>query len=107
MPKSLANLVFSYFSDRIDALGAGQLGNIIEKGVPTLDFVWKNQLNKNFEINASVKNILDPTIQRVRENVSFDATLANDLGINPNLSEFALSSYKRGVNASIQFKYKF
>lgn len=105
--KPVANLVFSYFSDRIDALGSGQLGNIIEKGVPTLDFVWKNTINKNFEINASVKNILDPTIQRVRENVSFDATLANDLGINPNLSEFALSSYKRGINASIQFKYKF
>ena len=105
--KPVANLVFSYFSDRIDALGSGQLGNIIEKGVPTLDFVWKNQINKNFEINANVKNILDPTIQRVRENVSFDATLANDLGINSNLSEFALSSYKRGINASIQFKYKF
>ncbi|RZN83706.1 MAG: TonB-dependent receptor [Winogradskyella sp.] len=105
--KPVANLVFSYFSDRIDALGSGQLGNIIEKGVPTLDFVWKNTINKNFEINASVKNILNPSIQRVRENVAFDATLANDLGINPNLSEFALSNYKRGVNASIQFKYKF
>ncbi|MBC2843580.1 TonB-dependent receptor [Winogradskyella flava] len=105
--KPVANLVFSYFSDRIDALGSGQLGNIVEKGVPTLDFVWKNTINKNFEINASVKNILNPTIERVRENVSFDATLANDLGLNSNLSEFALSSYKRGVNASIQLKYKF
>ena len=105
--KPVANLVFSYFSDRIDALGSGQLGNIVEKGVPTLDFVWKNTINKNLEINASVKNILNPTIERVRENVSFDATLANDLGINSNLSEFALSSYKRGVNASIQIKYKF
>ncbi|WP_299128222.1 TonB-dependent receptor [uncultured Winogradskyella sp.] len=105
--KPVANLVFSYFSDRIDALGAGQLGNIIEKGVPTLDFVWKNTINKNFEINASVKNILNPTIERVRENVSFDPVLASDLGVNPNLSEFALSSYKRGVNASLQFKYKF
>lgn len=105
--KPVANLVFSYFSDRIDALGSGQLGNIIEKGVPTLDFVWKNEINKNFEINASVKNILDPRIERVRENVSFDPTLASDLGVNPNLSEFALSSFRRGVNASIQFKYKF
>jgi TonB-dependent receptor len=105
--KPVANLVFSYFSDRIDALGAGQLGNIIEKGVPTLDFVWKNTINNNFEINASIKNILNPTIERVRENVAFDPTLASDLGINANLTEFALSSYKRGVNASIQLKYKF
>ena len=105
--KPVVNLVFSYFSDRIDALGSGQLGNIIEKGVPTLDFVWKNSIGENFEINASVKNILNPTIERVRENVSFDTTLASDLGVNPNLFEFALSSYKRGVNASIQLKYKF
>ncbi|MFD2725118.1 TonB-dependent receptor [Hyunsoonleella rubra] len=105
--KPVANLVFSYFSDRIDALGSGQLGNIIEKGVPTLDFVWKNTINKNFEINASVKNLLNPTIERVRENVSFDPILANDLGVNANLLEFALSSYKRGVNASLQIKYKF
>ena len=103
----VANLVFSYFSDRIDALGSGQLGNIIEKGVPTLDFIWKNNFGKKFEINASIKNILNPTIERVRENVVFDPTLANDLGINSNLSEFALSSFKRGVNASVQLKYKF
>lgn len=105
--KPIANLVFSYFSDRIDALGSGQLGNIIEKGVPTLDFVWKNTIGENFEINTSVKNILNPRIERVRENVFFDPTLANDLGLNPDLSEFALSSYKRGINASIQIKYKF
>ncbi|WP_313791169.1 TonB-dependent receptor domain-containing protein [Lacinutrix neustonica] len=37
--KPVANLVFSYFSDRIDALGSGDLGNIVEKGVPTLDFI--------------------------------------------------------------------
>ena len=64
----VANLVFSYFSDRIDALGSGQLGNIIEKGVPTLDFVWKNNINENIELNASFKNILKeykiPTLVR-------------------------------------------
>ncbi len=105
--KPIANLVFSYFSDRIDALGSGQLGNIIEKGVPTLDFVWKNSFGKHFEINASIKNILNPSIERVRENVILDETLANDLGISATSSEFILSSYKRGVNASLQFKYKF
>jgi len=105
--KPVANLVFSYFSDRIDALGSGQLGNIIEKGVPTLDFVWKNNFGKHFEINASVKNLLNPSIERVRENVTLDETLASDLGISATSSEFILSGYKRGVNASLQFKYKF
>lgn len=90
--KPVANLVFSYFSDRIDALGSGQLGNIVEKGVPTVDFVWKNTINDHFEINASVKNLLNPTIERVREIDGGDITL---------------SSYKRGLNLGLQVKYKF
>lgn len=117
--KPKANLVFSYFSDRIDALGSGQIGNIVEKGVATLDFVWKNEINKNFEINASVKNLLNPSIERVRENAVIGESLAADLNIpvvrritengqeefvSP---EFALSSFRRGVNVSLQFKYKF
>ena len=91
--KPKANLVFSYFSDRIDALGSGQLTNIVEKGVPTLDFVWKNNIGENMELNLSTKNLLNPTIERVREN-----TVDGDV---------ALSSYKRGVNIGLQFKYKF
>ncbi|GAB5401097.1 MAG: TonB-dependent receptor [Aureisphaera sp.] len=88
-----ANLVFSYFSDRIDAIGSGQLGNIIEKAVPTLDLVWKNKIGENFEVNASAKNLLDPTIERIRETEAF--------------GDIALSSYKRGINLALQLKYKF
>lgn len=114
-----ANVVFSYFSDRIDALGSGQLGNIVEKAVPTLDFIWKNTINEHFEINASVKNLLNPTIERVRENAVIGQDLANTLSIpvieitrdNGTVDfvspEFALSSFKRGVNVSLQFKYTF
>ena len=91
--KPTANVVFSYFSDRIDALGAGQLGNIIEKSVPTLDFILKNNIGDAFEINASAKNILDPNIERLRENTS--------------IGDVTLSNYKRGINLSLQVKYKF
>jgi TonB-dependent receptor len=90
--KPVANLVFSYFSDRIDALGSGQLGNIIEKGVPTLDFVLKNNINEKIELNASFKNLLNPNIERVREVEGGDITLSN---------------FKRGLNIGFQFKYKF
>ena len=90
--KPIANLVFSYFSDRIDALGSGQLGNIIEKGVPTLDFVLKNNINEKIELNASFKNLLNPNIERVREVDGGDITLSN---------------FKRGLNIGFQFKYKF
>jgi len=89
----VVNAVFSYFSDRIDAIGSGQLGNIVEKGVPTLDLIWKNSIGDHFEVNAAARNILDPTIERYRE--------AGELG------NIALSKFKRGVNLSLQLKYNF
>ena len=99
--KPVANLVFSYFSDRIDALGSGDLGNIVEKSVPTLDFIWKNTINDNFEINLSAKNLLNPTIQYVRE----DQNQGDVLVVSANGK--GVTDYKRGMNLGLQLKYKF
>ncbi|AXG68399.1 TonB-dependent receptor SusC [Kordia sp. SMS9] len=98
--KPTGNLVFSYFSDRIDALGSGQLGNIVEKSVPTLDFILKNKITDDFEINFSVRNILNPDIKFVRETSAGDVlvTSANGKGV---------SGYDRGRNIGFQLKYKF
>lgn len=91
--KPIATILYSYYSDRIDALGSGQLGNIIEKGVATLDFIWKNKISSNLEINTGVKNILNPNIERIREDTSE--------------GDITLSKYKRGVTLALQLKYKF
>jgi TonB-dependent receptor len=98
--KPTANLVYSYFADRIDALGSGQLGNVIEKSVSTLDFIWKNNINNKFEINLSAKNLLNPTITYVRETTLGDVIVnsANGKGV---------SNYKRGLDIGIQLKYNF
>lgn len=98
--KPVVNLVFSYFSDRIDALGSGQLGNVVEKGVPTLDFIWRNTIKENFEVNFSFQNILNPTINYVRETTLGDVVVnsANGKGV---------SDYKRGMNLGLQLKYNF
>ncbi|MBT8264848.1 MAG: TonB-dependent receptor, partial [Muriicola sp.] len=104
--KPRATLAYSYFSDRIYALGSGNLGNIIEKAVPTLNFVWKNTFGENFEADLSIKNILDPTISLVRENTGVEDT-------NPLLQGFVkdgdvtLREYKRGMNIGLSLKYKF
>ena len=96
-----ANLIFSYFSDRIDALGSGQLGNVIEKGIPTLDFILKNELSSKVELNFGVKNILNPTIQYVREGTSVGDVLVT----SPNGKD--VTDYKLGLSVGLQFKYKF
>ncbi len=99
--KPTANLIFSYFSDRIDALGSGQLGNVIEKGIPTLDFVLKNKLTDKMELNFGLKNILNPTIQYLREGTSVGDVLVT----SPNGKD--VTNYKRGLNVGLQFNYKF
>ncbi|GAA4800704.1 TonB-dependent receptor [Litoribaculum gwangyangense] len=91
--KPAANLIFNYSSDRIFSLGSGDVGNIIEKAVPKLDFILKNQIGKNTEINLSAKNLLDPSIETIRENTGDGDVL--------------LSSFKRGITFGLQFKYKF
>ena len=98
--KPTANLVFSYFSNRIDALGSGQLGNIIEKGVPSLDFILKNKVKENFEINLGVKNILNTNIDYYRE------TVLGDISVN-SANGKGVTDYKRGIDLNLQLKYKF
>lgn len=98
--KPTGNLVFSYFSDRIDALGSGQLGNIIEKSVPTLDFILKNEITEDFEINFSIKNLLNPKVKYVRETSEGDVLVTSTNGKG-------ISNYDRGRNLGLQLKYKF
>ncbi|MGW9684201.1 TonB-dependent receptor domain-containing protein [Flagellimonas sp. 2504JD1-5] len=91
--KPKATVAFSYFSDRIFSLGSGSLGNIVEKAVPTLNFVWKNSFGEHFEANLSAKNILDPNVTLVRE--------GTDLG------NIIIREYNLGVNIGLTLKYKF
>lgn len=91
--KPAANLVFNYASDRIISLGSGDVGNIIEKAVPTLDFILKNKIGKNTEINFSAKNLLDPKVEMIRENTGD--------------GDVILSSFQKGMTMGLQFKYNF
>ncbi len=98
--KPIATMAFSYFSDRIDALGSGQLGNVIEKGIPTLDFILKNKIGENFEINVAAKNLLDSSVKYIRETTQGDIVVTS-----PNGKD--VSNYKKGINIGLQLKYKF
>ena len=52
-----------------------------------------NILGKNTEINFSAKNLLDPSIETIREDTP--------------IGDVTLSSYKRGITLGLQFKYAF
>lgn len=90
-----SSLVMNYFSDRIFSIGTRGYENIIEKGIPTLDFVTQTSLGKNFGISLKAKNLLNPDFKLTRESAG-------------NSSEdIVLSSYKRGIDISLGLTYKF
>lgn len=91
--KSLnTTIAYSYFSDRINAIGTNGRGNLVDKAFGSLDFIAKTKLNKNLGLDFVVKNILDPTISRVQENVSGDVNVL---------------SYKKGLGISFKLNYSF
>ena len=96
----MATIAYSTYSDKIYAIGTQGRGNIVEKSVPTLDFILKNNITEDFEINFSVRNILNPDIKFVRETNNGDilVTSTNGKGV---------SGYNRGRNIGFQLKYKF
>jgi outer membrane receptor protein involved in Fe transport len=87
-----ATIAYSYFSDRVNAIGTSDRGNLVDKAFGSLDFIVKSKLYKNFGIGLVAKNLLDPEIKRVQENKSGDVTVL---------------SYTKGMNFSLNLNYQF
>lgn len=85
-------VAYSYFSDRVYAIGTNGRGNLVDKAIGTLDFVAKAKLNKNLGLGFVVRNLLDPTLNRVQENNSGDINVL---------------SYKKGMLLSLSINYQF
>jgi outer membrane receptor protein involved in Fe transport len=84
-----SSLVFNYFQDKAFTIGTSNNENIIEKAVPTLDFINKFEFIKNkVGMNVAFKNILNPNIKLTQE-------ISN--------GESTVGSYKKGFFASIGF----
>ncbi|MDO4229296.1 MAG: TonB-dependent receptor [Capnocytophaga sp.] len=89
-----AALVFNYFSDRIFTIGTLQYKDIIEKGVPTLDFVSSFDLTKKLSLKLKAKNILNAQRQLTRKATNNDGNIV-------------LNSYQTGVDFDLGLSYKF
>ena len=87
-----AALVFNYFSDRIYTIGTEGYQDIMENGIPTLDFVASTQLGKHFSISLKARNLLNSTHQLTRKG-------------NADNKEVVLSKYKKGMDLSVGLTY--
>ena len=63
-----ATVAYSYFSDKVFALGNEQKGNLVDKGVSMLDFIVRSKVSRRVGANLVVRNILDPEYRRIQEN---------------------------------------
>lgn len=99
---------FAYFSDRIYALGSGDLGNMVEKSVPTLNLIIRNNFGEHVEMGLNVMNILNPNVSLVRENTGAqNSPLLAGTGLVDANGDVTLREFKRGVNFGLSLKYKF
>lgn len=87
-----STIAYTYFSDRVYTIGTNSRGNQIDKAFGSLDFITKTKLNKNLGLGLVVKNLLDPSIDRVQENANGDVNVL---------------SYKKGVTVSLGLNYQF
>lgn len=110
-------LAGNYASDRIFALGAPRAqsplgtdgvlledtnfnGEIIERGVVVLDFIFRKEINDRLTIGASVKNLLNPVYRR-------DQLVSDEPDQSTRTREEEVLTYTRGVNANVSINYKF
>ena len=87
-----STIAFTQFSDRVYSIGTNGRGNQIDKAFGSLDFITKAKLNKNLGLGLVVKNILDPSIERIQENANGDVNVL---------------SYKKGLTMSLGINYQF
>ncbi|WP_027127512.1 TonB-dependent receptor [Gelidibacter mesophilus] len=87
----MATLAYSYTSESLYALGVETKGNLVDKGIGSLDFILKTDINKNFAIDLTVFNMLNPAIERFQENATENITVL---------------SYKRGAFFKLGLRYQ-
>ena len=97
--ESAINLIFNTFSERIYQVGVQGADDVKEQPINMLDFTWRNTFNKKYQVNFSVKNILDENNTRLQDatgTISNPATYSN---VNQDLN--------LGTTFGLEFIYTF
>lgn len=89
-----SSFVFNSTTDKIYTLGTNGFENIIEKGIPTLDFVVGGKIGSHWGFSLKGQNLLNPEYVLERE---------PSTGGSP----IKLSSYKKGMIFKTGLTYKF
>ena len=97
--ESKASIVFNTFSDRIYAIGTDGASDIIQKAINQLDFTWRNTFNKKYQLNLTLKNLLNENFLAVQNPTKEIADPVRFSNVNNLLSQ--------GINFGLEFSYSF
>lgn len=93
------SLVYNVSGSKIYAVGTSGSDNFYEKPFHQLDFVYQEQLNKNWNVKAGVQNILNN-----RYRILLGDNSAYDVQTNNN---YTYTDYFRGINFNLTVGYTF
>lgn len=97
--ESKATLIFNTFSDRIYGVGNSGAADFIENPINRLDFTWRNTFNKKYQLNLTVKNILESGILITQDATKPIANPVQYSNVSRNLTQ--------GITFGLEFSYTF
>jgi outer membrane receptor protein involved in Fe transport len=94
----LSTLVFNYAYDKVFSVGTTGRENMIEKSVPTLDFINSFGLKKSkLTMSLGARNILDPEFKLTQKSTS---------NLTNKTTDVLISSYKKGATLFLALSWQ-
>ncbi|WP_281636471.1 TonB-dependent receptor [Flavobacterium marginilacus] len=94
----LSTLVFNYFYDKVYSVGTTGRENLIERAVPTLDFINRFEFKKSkMTLSLGARNILNPKFRLTQQATSNITGLTQDV---------LISSYRKGAIISMGLNWQ-
>ncbi|MFD1601180.1 TonB-dependent receptor domain-containing protein [Flavobacterium artemisiae] len=94
-----ATVSYSYFSDKLAVIGTSRVGNMVDKAVNKLDFIFNTSLTKSLKLGIIYNNILNPTFERVQEQGKVPG--------KESVGDITVTSYKAGSDLRLTLNYTF
>jgi outer membrane receptor protein involved in Fe transport len=94
-----ATVSYSYFSDKLAVIGTSRVGNMVDKAVNKLDFIFNTSLTKNLKLGFIYNNILNPTFERVQKQ--------GEVPGKESVGDITVTSYKAGSDLRLTLNYTF
>ncbi len=97
--ESRVSFIYNSFLSRIYAVGTDGAADIEQQPIHQLDFTWRNTFSKKYQLNLTVRNLLDAEFLTTQDPTNTIADPANFSNVN--------TRWTQGINIGLEFSYTF